>query len=155
MKGKTGDAHPASFSASADRVLFAHRPRGVWRSTLIGSRTPLGSLRVVALDTLSIDSIRIDLDDVRLGQFRNPHLLRNIVAGIHKIMVSSTLGATTSRTVEVVRDCQTDLLVQLLAIGPYVGSAAPMFTARTIAGDTMSIEKLRGKAVFLAFFEHT
>ncbi len=117
--------------------------------------TPLGSLRVVALDTVSIDSIRIDLDDVRLGQFRNPHLLRNIVAGIHKIMVSSTLGATTSRTVEVVRDRQTDLLVQLLTIGPYVGSAAPVFTARTIAGDTMSIEKLRGKAVFLAFFEHT
>lgn len=116
---------------------------------------PLGSLRVVALDTLSIDSIRIDLDDVRLGQFRNPHLLRDIVAGIHKVMISSTLGATTSRTVEVFRDRQTDLLVQLLAIGPYVGSAAPLFTVRAVTGDTMSIEKLRGKAVFLAFFEHT
>lgn len=115
----------------------------------------VGSLRVVAHDTLAIDSIRIDLDDVRIGQFHNPHLLHGIVAGVHKVLVASLQGATAARTVTIVRDRQAELVLQLLATGPYVGSAAPLFTARTTTGDTVSLERFKGKVVFLAFFEHT
>ena len=114
-----------------------------------------GILRIAALDTLTIDSIKIDLDDVRIGQFKNPHLLRDVVMGVHKVLVSDKLGATASRTVEVVRNRQTDLLIQLLISGPYVGNPAPLFTARSVTGDTIDILKAKGKVIFLAFFEHT
>lgn len=114
-----------------------------------------GILRVAALDTLIIDSIRIELDDVMLGRFRNPHVLREVVIGIHRVLVSSTSSGAASRVVEVFRDRQTDLFVPLLAGGPYVGNVAPLFTARASNGDTVSIQRERGKAVFLIFFEHT
>lgn len=114
-----------------------------------------GNLRVAALDTLTIDSIKIDLDDVRIGQFKNPHLLRDIVVGVHKVLVSNKLGATASRTVDVLRNRQTDLLIQLLTSGPFVGNTAPLFTARSVTGDTIDIQKAKGKVIFLAFFEHT
>lgn len=115
----------------------------------------MGSLRVAALDTLTIDSISIDLDDMRIGRFRNPTLLNDVVAGIHKVLVSSTPAVTASRTVEILRGRRTDLFIQLQSSGPYVGGTAPLFTARAINGDTIAIAKLKGKAVFLAFFEHT
>ena len=114
-----------------------------------------GTLRVAALDTLIIDSIGIELDDVRLGQFRNPYLLRDVVIGVHRVLVSSTSAGTASRMAEVFRDRQTDLFIPLLAGGPFVGNAAPLFTARASDGDTVSIQRARGKAVFLVFFEHT
>jgi hypothetical protein len=114
-----------------------------------------GILRIAALDTLTIDSIKIDLDDVRIGQFKNPHLLSDIVVGVHKVLVSDKLGATATRTVEVVRNRQTDLFIQLLISGPFVGNPAPLFTARSVTGDTIDIQKAKGKAIFLAFFEHT
>ena len=115
----------------------------------------MGSLRVAALDTLTIDSISIDLDDVRIGRFRNPTLLGDVVAGIHKVLVSNTPAVTASRTVEIFRGRRTDLFVQLQTSGPYVGGTAPLFTARAVNGDTIAIAKLKGKAIFLAFFEHT
>lgn len=115
----------------------------------------MGSLRVAALDTLTIDSISVDLDDTRIGRFRNPTLLSDVVAGIHKVMVSSTPAVTASRTVEIFRGRRTDLFIQLQTSGPYVGGTAPLFTARAVNGDTIAIAKLKGKAVFLAFFEHT
>jgi len=114
-----------------------------------------GDLRVAALDTLTIASIKIDLDDVRIGHFKNPHLLRDLVVGVHKVLVSDKVGAAASRTVEVVRNRQTDLVIQLLISGPYVGNPAPLFTARSVTGDTIDILKAKGKVIFLAFFEHT
>jgi len=115
----------------------------------------VGSLRVAGLDTLTIDSISIDLDDARIGRFRNPHVLEDVLAGIHNVLISSTPTVSASRMVEIVRGRRTDLLIQLVASGPYVGNTAPLFTARSVTGDTIAIQKLKGKAIFLAFFEHT
>ncbi|MBM4162334.1 MAG: hypothetical protein FJ217_14690 [Ignavibacteria bacterium] len=114
-----------------------------------------GSIRILAMDTASIRSIYFKLDDVEYGKRPNPYVLDGVVVGLHKLFVYDETSAGVSTMVEVLRNRQSDATVWLLSEGPYVGNMAPNFTAQTITGDTIGLQRLRGKVVLLAFFEHT
>ncbi len=114
-----------------------------------------GSLRIMAMDTASIRSIYVDLDDVKYGRHPNPCILDNVIIGVHKLLVYDDNNAGSSSTVEVFRDRRTDITVSLLVEGPYVGRIAPKFSVKTIDDQTLDLEGMKGKVVLLAFFEHT
>jgi len=114
-----------------------------------------GSIRVLAMDTATIRAIFIDLDDVKLGQHPNPSTLSGIVVGLHKVLVYSELSGGSGTMIEVKRDRVSDVMVWLLAEGPYVGQTAPKFSVRSIDDQLLDLQQLKGKVVLLAFFEHT
>jgi hypothetical protein len=114
-----------------------------------------GSLFITAMDTATIDSFSINLDDMEYGTYENPCLLENIIIGFHKLFVYNSTSSGTTKTVEVRQDAVTNALFWLQSIGPYVGNTAPLFTVHDIEGNTISLENLRGKVVLLALFEHT
>jgi hypothetical protein len=114
-----------------------------------------GSLRIMAMDTASIRSIYFDLDDVKYGKHPNPFVLDQVVAGTHKLLVYDERNSGSVTAVEVFRDRRTEIKVNLLAEGPYVGGVAPNFTVKSIDDQTLSLEAMKGKVVLLAFFEHT
>ena len=114
-----------------------------------------GSLRIIAMDTASIRSIYFDLDDVKYGKHPNPYVLDQVVAGTHKLLVYNETKSGSVTGAEVFRDRRTEIRVNLLAEGPYVGGVAPNFSATSIDDQTLSLEAMKGKVVLLAFFEHT
>jgi hypothetical protein len=114
-----------------------------------------GSLRVLAMDTAYIKTISFDLDDTKYGAHPNPYLLDNVVIGSHKLHVYDDNNAGVFQMVEVSRDLRTDIAVSFVAEGPYAGSLAPKFTAKTIDDQPITLEGQRGKVVLLLFFEHT
>jgi hypothetical protein len=117
--------------------------------------TSYGSIRVTAMDTTVIDSITVFLDDVSIGKQPNPCLISYIVEGRHKVFASHQTGSATPQTVEVKRDWISDVLFQILSVGPYPGSSAPSFEVIDIQGNGFSLDAQKGKVVFLLFFEHT
>ncbi len=114
-----------------------------------------GSIRVTAMDTSSVDSIQIDLNDQQLGLFKNPALLTDVTVGFHKLFVKNETSAGTTKTVEVLQDQTTPAWFWLVSEGPYVGNQAPEFDAQDIQGNSLSLEGLKGKVILLAFFEYT
>lgn len=114
-----------------------------------------GSIRVTALDTTSIDSIDIELDDLKVGRLKNPAILNNVAEGTHKVRVYDEVNAPSDTIVGVSANHITEVSARLFAEGPYVGRIAPAFTARTIDDSVVVLSQLRGKVVFLIFFEHT
>jgi len=114
-----------------------------------------GSLRITAMDTASIRSIFVDLDDVKYGRHPNPCVLVNLIVGVHKLLVYDDSNAVLSGTVEVLRDRRTEITVSLMAEGPYVGRIAPRFSVANIDDQSLSLDAMKGKVVLLAFFEHT
>lgn len=114
-----------------------------------------GSIRIVAMDTLAVDSVRVSLDDMDMGRFVNPCVLENIVVGTHKLFVVDNTGASWSNLIDVVRDETIGYTFWLQTIGPNVGNTAPEFAAIDIQDNPISSESLQGRVVLLAFFEHT
>ena len=114
-----------------------------------------GSIRILAMDTASIRSIYLKLDDVEYGKRPNPYVLDGVVVGLHKLFVYDETNAGVSIMVEVLRNRQSDAAVWLLSEGPYVGNVAPNFIAQSVTGDSIELQRLRGKVLLLAFFEHT
>jgi len=117
--------------------------------------TQFGSLRIVAMDTTTIRFIYLEMDDVVLGMFTNPCYLAPVLAGTHKIVISDGRGAIDAKMVDVSDGRQTNATVWLTGDGPYVGKKAPTFSATSIDGVVLELQKLRGCVVLLAFFEHT
>jgi len=114
-----------------------------------------GALRVSAQSSSPIDSIVIRLDDLEQGGFANPCTLRSVVAGTHKLTVLDSTGARTDTMVTVRRDELASSVVRLTRVGPFVGNEAPNFSARDIDNRNRDLASLRGKVVFLVFFEYT
>jgi len=140
-------------------MTFAVLAGGLLLFHLCGKRPPsfpqmvVGSLRIAAMDTTTIDSISVELDDALLGVFTNPNTIEAI-AGFHKLFVFTDVSAGTTRTVEVRKDETTRAVFWLASEGPYIGNIAPLFTVQDVNGQTHAIESLRGHVVLLAFFEH-
>jgi hypothetical protein len=114
-----------------------------------------GSLQVIAMDTLAIDSIAVSLDEEYLGRRKNPAVLEDVLAGTHLLSVRDRLGFGQDTIVQVLSDLQSGVRLWIQTEGPYVGSYAPSFRAASIDRDTIDLVKLRGKVVLLVFFEHT
>ena len=115
----------------------------------------MGSIRITAMDTSSVDSIQVELDDENLGLFENPALLTDVTVGFHKLFIQNETSAGTTKTVEVFRDLTTAAWFWLVTEGPYVGNQAPAFDVQDIQGQSLSLEGLKGKVILLAFFEYT
>lgn len=114
-----------------------------------------GSVRIAAMDTVQFDSIAVGLDDVVLGRMRNPCVVSGILAGTHKITLLDTSGARADTMFTIRRDMIASLMLHLTRIGPFPGNEAPNFTARDLDQRNMELASLRGKVVFLIFFEYT
>ncbi len=114
-----------------------------------------GALNVTVMDTASVDSVFVKLDDDAPGKHENPTLIENIMIGIHKVFVFNEASAGTTKTVEIFRDRTSDILFWLATTGPYVGNLAPDFSTQDIKGNPVSLSGLKGKVVLLVFFEHT
>lgn len=114
-----------------------------------------GSIRILAMDTATIRSISIVLDDVNYGIHPNPYILEGVLIGTHKLYVADETNAGTSTTVEVFQDRRSEVAMWLLAEGPYVGRTAPKFSVRSIDDQVIDLQQLKGRVVLLAFFEHT
>ncbi len=114
-----------------------------------------GSLHVVAMDTLAVDSIDVGLDEVALGRRKNPTLLEGVVAGTHLLSVRDRSGFGQDTMVLVADNVLSLVLLRIQTEGAYVGSIAPPFRATSVTGDTIDLVKSRGKVVLLVFFEHT
>ncbi len=114
-----------------------------------------GSIKIIAMDTLAIDSVHVVLDDAEMGHFQNPYVLDNVVVGTHKLFVQDKLGASSTDLIEVKKDEITSSTFILQTIGPYLGNTAPAFSTTDIQENQITSESLKGKVVLLAFFEHT
>ena len=114
-----------------------------------------GSLRVIAMDTLAVSAISVNLDDVDLGERTNPASIEQVVAGTHKLFVYTPASAGTTKTVEVRNNRLTTVWFWLTTTGPYAGNSAPLFTVQDVNGTSLSLVEQRGRVVLLLFFEHT
>jgi hypothetical protein len=114
-----------------------------------------GSINIIAMDTATIDSIDVGLDDMPMGRWKNPATLYDIIAGTHLLAVRDRLGFGEDTIVRVADAEQSSVLMRIQTEGPYVGSFAPAFRTKSVTGDTIDLVMLRGKVVLLAFFEHT
>jgi len=114
-----------------------------------------GSLRIAAMDTLIFDSISVGLDDISLGKMGNPCTLKDVIVGTHRLTVQDSSGARVDTLVAVRRNEMASLVMRLTRIGPFVGNEAPDFSARDIDNRNLDLASLRGKVVFLVFFEYT
>jgi len=115
----------------------------------------MGNLKVTVMDTASIDSINISIDDLYYGIHENPCTLNDLISGLHKLFVYNSISACTTKTVEIFENKTTDIIMWMASEGPYPGNIAPIFSAEDIKGNIISLEEQKGKVVLLAFFEHT
>jgi hypothetical protein len=138
-------------------IALATGLAGVWcgKSPSPLPQVQTGALRVVAMDTMAVNTIHVNLDDVDLGQQENPARLDQIVIGTHKLFVYTPASAGTTKTVEVKKNSLTTVWFWLATTGPYVGNIAPLFTVQDVTGAELSLEEQKGKVVLLIFFEHT
>ncbi|MFH0991590.1 MAG: hypothetical protein V1799_16410 [bacterium] len=113
-----------------------------------------GSLKITASDP-AIKSLAIDLDDIKLGLFPNPALVSDLTIGTHKLLVTGDNKASSVLLVTIARNQQTNIVLELLAEGAFLGQKAPDFAVTTILNERFSLESQKGKVVLLAFFEHT
>jgi hypothetical protein len=121
-----------------------------------GLPTPrTGSLRIMAMDTLVFDSISVGMDDILLGRKRNPCIVDGIVTGTHKLTLIDTSGARADTMVAVRRDELVSMTMRLTKIGPFPGNEAPNFSTLDIDQRNLELASLRGKVVFLIFYEYT
>ncbi len=112
-------------------------------------------IAAAAADLQPADSIYIQLNDEDYGKQKNPHLLFDIMIGFHKLEVSVDAAAFNEKMVEVAHNTTTYVDFEFISHGPRPGQTAPDFSARDINGNPVSLQNMAGKAVLLAFFEHT
>ena len=130
----------------------------VWNCGNSPTSIPLpqtGNLKITVMDTASIDSINVLIDDSNYGNNQNPCTINDLIAGVHKLFVFNSIAACTTKTVEIFKNTTTGVTMWMASEGPYVGNIAPKFSTEDITGDTISLEEQKGRVVLLAFFEHT
>jgi hypothetical protein len=115
-----------------------------------------GSLNIIAeFNQIPSDSVSITLDDNYVGRYKNPHVINDIEAGLHKVYASDNELIGESRIVLIKVNEQTEAEIKLFGEGPFVGYNAPDFIAVDIAGRNIRLNDQTGKVIFLFFFEHT
>jgi|GEM_PF-3223656 len=118
-----------------------------------------GSIQITAQGVDRIDSIRIRLDDSPLGLFANPHQLDDVGAGVHALAISEPEGPDyLFSSVVVSADEVTRLEANLNSgpvVGPFIGQAAPVFTATALSGEVVGSADFEGRVTLLIFMEYT
>ncbi len=114
-----------------------------------------GSIKVAAhIDTVSVDSIFVTLDNVKQGLLPNQYVLRDIEAGKHQIVVtkhdpeSPIDFSSIPKLVAVKSHETTDVALALTKL-------APNFTLKNLNNQDVTLTNYQGKVILLLFFSHT
>ncbi|MDZ7264030.1 MAG: peroxiredoxin family protein [candidate division KSB1 bacterium] len=114
-----------------------------------------GAIQLFArIDTMQVDSIFVQLDNVAWGWLLNGGLLTDIVAGKHQVAVSkpdpqSPIDYSSVPQMVTVRSRETTAVALALT------KMAPNFTLKNLQQQEITLANYQGKVVLLVFFSHT